>query len=360
MREIPKALNVVIRPIDNACNLHCTYCNIEYLYTHPYKDVFHKGITSLKSWFPRLLEQLNSIPEITNVTFTWHGGEPMLIPEDTFKTVLGWQDSYLVRPDLAWINVIQTNATLLSEEKIDFLVNCGIDIGVSLDGPDYGHNRFRFESRRDFEMVKGNIRLLRDKQVPFAIILVIHEKNCEDAESVMSFLADLNPTNGVAIPPLFTSASSYLEPSRYLEFSKRLFDEWWKCGSPIHISIFENILRGLRGQPPLLCYFINKCNSFVSIDSCGSLYGTCEPNRFFYLGDLSVDSLRDMLAKNTLLLSSTRNTVRNKSMFEVLGEDIKYRYFIGNYCPNRLVGDKDPYTDGFAELVNYIQQKTQV
>ncbi|MBI4657002.1 MAG: radical SAM protein, partial [Elusimicrobia bacterium] len=345
MKKIPKVLNVIMRPLDNICNLYCKYCNIQHKYR---RNAFEKKpsekFTALWKWFPCLLEQLNGISKIANVTFTWHGGEPLLMPQNEFKRICEAQDFYLRRKNLDWLNVIQTNGLLLSDDKIDFLKDLGIKIGVSIDGPGYSHNKFRFRNRGDFAMVKNNIYLLRDKDIPFSICIVVHEHNYRDAKRVFEFISDINPGNGVAISPMFVSAERYIQPAKYEKFLRDLFDEWYKKPG-VSVGVFENFIMGLYGKAPVLCYFAGRCNSFININSKGEIFGTCEPGKRFRIGKLTVDPLEGVLRRNTNMFLSISSKAKSKIMCESLGYDPKYKYFIGNCCPNRLVSNEDPYME---------------
>ena len=68
-------LDLTIRPMDNACNLHCKYCSIQSQYKG---KSFFRQVSELPiwKWFPSLLKQMPLIEGLRAVTFGWHGGEP--------------------------------------------------------------------------------------------------------------------------------------------------------------------------------------------------------------------------------------------------------------------------------------------
>jgi uncharacterized protein len=70
----------------------------------------------------------------------WHGGEPLAVGPTQFEGLLqpfaALQDAGLVQ------HVIQTNATLITDEWCELFLEHDVEVGVSLDGPSIrNHNR---------------------------------------------------------------------------------------------------------------------------------------------------------------------------------------------------------------------------
>ena len=106
------------------CNLNCAYCYIpadlrshgQHMSTPKLLDALAK----LRSHFQATL------PEGTRPQIIFHGAEPMLNKEAVFAGIESFGDDFRFG--------VQTNATLLDDEAIEFLTPRGVGIGVSLDG----------------------------------------------------------------------------------------------------------------------------------------------------------------------------------------------------------------------------------
>lgn len=349
----PKFLTIVLKPIDNICNLKCKYCYARtefggYSHASDLKQLL------IEEWFPILLKKLNLAPELKHVHFVWQGGEPLLLPKSVFEKAVFWQ-KILLRKDIKCSNAVQTNGLLLDKDYATFLTDMEIHIGLSIDGPEYHHNRKRFDSYETFTKVLDNIWNLSSWKIPFSLFFVIHEDNCQDAKSIMHFIDQVNPLNGVAFPPRFTSDTSFLKPDACRAFLIQLFKLWWPKRT-VYISIFEHILEGLQGKVPVLCYLVGRCNSYISLDSQGNVYSTCEVHSSLKIGNILSDSIDSLKAYHYNMIQRCMTKFSNDSLFELLCLNKRYIYFQGKGCPNRLVKGKDPYTWVFAELISFIDE----
>lgn len=350
MTKISKFLNIILRPLDNSCNLNCKYCNFQSKFQNSVNSLRESKFSAWK-WLPLLIRQVNDLPGLQTVVFTWHGGEPLLLPKLFFEKAVHWQKHYLNR--IQWSNVIQSNGLLLDGDYIDFLTGLGINIGVSIDGPEYEHNQFRFTSPDTLNRVMNNIALLRKKEVPYSLFLVVHEKNYKDAKKIMQFFLEVNPKEGVGLPPRFTNENSFLKPRYYRDFLIELSDLWWPDCS-VHIGIFDNILRGLNQKAPSLCYLIGRCDGFITVDSQGNVYSTCEGNPWLKRGNLYENSFKQIMLCHSQNIVENIKGIENRKLFEVLGSNIEYLYFQGKGCLNRLAKGRDPYVAPLADVISHI------
>lgn len=75
-----------------------------------------------------------TLPFYGNVSFIWHGGEPLSMGLNFYKKVIELQEYYRKKCDVKVSNNIQTNITLLTEEMAEFFVKNSFTIGSSYDG----------------------------------------------------------------------------------------------------------------------------------------------------------------------------------------------------------------------------------
>ena len=124
----PTAFSTMVKPAGSACNLDCSYCY--YLD----KAIQYGGKEAVMSdellrEYIRQYITANAAPE---VTFCWHGGEPLLLGLDFYKKAMAWQRDYSNGKKI--VNTIQTNATLIDDRWAEFFRMNNFLVGVSLDG----------------------------------------------------------------------------------------------------------------------------------------------------------------------------------------------------------------------------------
>jgi len=93
------------------------------------------------------------------------GREPTLLGFEFFREVVALQEGYA--DGVGVVNILQTNGTLLDDEWCRFLAEEDFLVGISIDGPERLHNRFR-RTRADgatFEAVMGGLKRLREHGV---------------------------------------------------------------------------------------------------------------------------------------------------------------------------------------------------
>ena len=130
--------HVMAKPTGAACNLACDYC----FYLEK-RALFGSGIQARMS--DEVLQAfvtayIGSQPT-PEVEFVWQGGEPTLVRIDFFRKVIALQAPWAGRKTIR--NVLQTNGTLLTDEWCRFLHEHDFLVGISLDGPQVIHDRYR-------------------------------------------------------------------------------------------------------------------------------------------------------------------------------------------------------------------------
>lgn len=82
---------------------------------------------------------------------------------------------------------IQSNGTLLNKRMVSYLKEKNIGVGISIDGPKRIHNKCRIfpNGEGSFDIVKKNMNLLKNENMPFGVISVISDPN--DFEEIINF-----------------------------------------------------------------------------------------------------------------------------------------------------------------------------
>lgn len=138
---------------------------------------------------------LRSVPNINNSTpVVWHAGEPMVVPrsfyEEAFDAFAGL-DERAVR----FTHSFQTNGTLLTDEWCEFIRHHGINVGVSIDGPQTLHDRYRTNrsGQGTFVKVMQGVKLLNKHGIPFSVIVVLTKESLSKPDDIWDFVV----SNGI-------------------------------------------------------------------------------------------------------------------------------------------------------------------
>ncbi|MBF0141905.1 MAG: peptide-modifying radical SAM enzyme CbpB [Magnetococcales bacterium] len=114
---------VYFNPTDR-CNLDCSYCYIPQTMrrhgTEMSREKLLEALRLLQGHFAKTL------PPSRRPRVIFHGAEPLLNKEALFAGIAAYNNEF----DFG----VQTNATLLDGEAVDFLTSRGVSIGLSLDG----------------------------------------------------------------------------------------------------------------------------------------------------------------------------------------------------------------------------------
>ena len=113
-----------------------------------------------------------------NVRIIWHGGEPLLMGIDFYKEVIEIEKQF---PNTMFSNGIQTNATLINDEWIDFFKTNKINVGISYDG------QYNDVLRDKTKQVQDAIKLMQDRNFRFGAICVISGKTQDKLIEIYNF-----------------------------------------------------------------------------------------------------------------------------------------------------------------------------
>ena len=162
------------------CNLDCTYCYIpgdmRKHGRHMTGDEVMAALEKLKAYFKK------TVPEGRLPQVIFHGAEPMLNREAVFAGIEAFADTFRFG--------VQTNATLLDGESIDFLTGHGCGIGLSLDGHEASiadRTRSTWGGAGTFDAVVKAIERLRGYD-GFNVICTITRENVKNLVKMVDFL----------------------------------------------------------------------------------------------------------------------------------------------------------------------------
>ena len=313
MMSDTRTYSIMAKPVGSRCNLVCEYC---YYLDKPADSLMDDALLD------QYTKQVIAVHGLdAEIEFAWHGGEPTLAGTTFFERALAYQKQYgkgrVIR------NTLQTNATLLDDDICRMFKANDFLLGVSIDGPEDLHNRYRGNT---FNKVMRGIELLKKYDVPFNTLTAVHAGNYSEPERVYRFLCEqtdnmqflpvveLLPAlyeeesgQRFATPPGIYSkrinhpvAESSLPPEGFGSFMCGVFEIWKRedLGRKF-VQLFENTTSAYLGHPATFCTHDAICGHCACVLENGDVY-CCD--RYCYksyrMGNLLTEPLITLLEKN--------------------------------------------------------------
>ena len=305
--EGPLAFNLMIKPIGSLCNLGCHYC----YYLDKAEIYGGKQPRMTLEMLEKLTREYIAANDVPEVTFNWHGGEPLLMGLDFYRTAVEFQQKYADGKKIH--NTIQTNATLINREWAEFFRRNDFLVGVSLDGPADIHNKYRKDKggQPSFEKVMAGLNILRQVGVEFNTMSTINKSSEGRGLEVYQFLKSIGSRYMQFMPVVEHIKSKLIvdprEPDARIapwsvssqgfgKFMCEIFDYWVRHDvGQYFVNLFDATLAGYCGAQPGTCAYAATCGGNTVIEHNGDVY-PCD--HFVYskylIGNIADRSLREM------------------------------------------------------------------
>jgi uncharacterized protein len=278
MAGASRSFQIFSKPAGAGCNLDCRYCY--YLKQEGLYPEDHVGRMSYDI-LERYIAQHISASQDSIVRFSWHGGEPTILGPDYYRTILEIQRKHQL-PGKRIANGIQTNGTLLTEEWCRFLAKEDFSVGLSLDGPEELHDRYRLtrDGKPTHKKAVQGYHLLRRHGITPDILCVVNAYNVQYPKEVYAFfkkigaryigflpLVEPEPAAESGVSPITVPAEAF---GRFL---CTVFDEWRDRDiGRVKVQLFEEAARTAFNRDHELCIFRRTCGDIPVIEKNGDLY----------------------------------------------------------------------------------------
>ena len=309
-----KPLYVMLKPAGAHCNLACKYCY--YLEKNKLYPTAQRHLMS-----DEILEQFTreyiEAQTMSQVLFTWHGGEPLLRSIDFYRKALSLQQKYAGGRRID--NVIQTNGTLLTDEWCEFFAQNHWLVGISIDGPQPYHDHYRLTAagKPSWQKVMQGIKLLKKHGVEWNAMAVVNAYNVNHPLEFYRFFKE-NGCQFLQFTPIVERQTRHedgrtlasladkneiplseasVTPEQWGYFLCAIFDEWVrKDVGKIFVEIFDCTLANWMGVSPGICAYSKECGHAGVMEHNGDVY-SCDHFVFpeYKLGNIRDHSLIDML-----------------------------------------------------------------
>lgn len=271
----PRITSLLIKPVSALCNLSCPYCFYVDRESDPYKAVAGRKMDD--ETLERLVDTylFYAGPE---AVFAFQGGEPTLAGLRFYQRLVELQMK-CGRGGQVVSNSLQTNGVLLDDAWCEFLKQYNWLIGLSLDGPQEIHDRYRPDrgGQPTWARTMHALDLLKKHGVNFSILCVLSQANIEQPRELYRFLRSAGADSIQYIPLAEFDAEGKplpfaLRPEQYGQFMSETFDVWWPERRSVRLRYFDNIAEALAGQKPGNCTLHSTCDSYAVVEYNGDVY----------------------------------------------------------------------------------------
>jgi len=353
-------LTPIIKVVGDYCNNRCGYC-----FYHNNNQTIDKQMSLgvLESFLRQHIALVSG-----NLSFIWHGGEPLLIGLDFFKKIVSLQ-AELTSGKRLIRNSVQTNGTLITEEWAEFFKRNSFGVGVSLDGDSESHNLFRIDhnGQGTFSNTIRGIKILQKYGIKLSIIQTLTQANSNRVEQNLDFFVDKAQLSSLCINPYLDidgnnkdMIGQSLSNDQLTQSMRKYIDFWFdRDDAKLRIREIDACLSGVFGRRARNCSYNGSCHSFYTLGHDGSVY-PCDrlsgDSRFCF-GKLSQKSLEEILTErkrkaftqksrklpNDCILCELKNSCNNGCTAHRIG-GAEGKYF---FCQSR------------KEVHAYLRDKTQ-
>lgn len=352
-----RPLYVMLKPIGAHCNLACDYCY--YLEKAKLYDDVPKHVMS-EELLEEFVRQYIGAQTMSEVLFTWHGGETLMRPLSFYKKAMELQRKYAGGRRID--NCIQTNGTMLTDEWCRFFRENNWLVGVSIDGPQEFHDEYRKNraGAPSFHKVMKGIELLNKHGVEWNAMAVVNDFNADYPLDFYHFFKEIGcryiqftpiverirkHNDGRHLAHISDSeecplADFSVTPEQWGNFLCTIFDEWVRHDvGEVFVQIFDATLCNWVGHAPGVCTMARSCGHAAVMEFNGDVY-SCDHFVFpeYKLGNIRNQTLTQMLYSprqddfGAMKINSLPRQCR----------ECKYLFACNGECPkNRFAKTKD-------------------
>lgn len=355
----PLSFNLMVKPAGSLCNLGCSYC----YYLDKAEIYGGREPVMSREMLETVIRKYIETCETPEVTFNWHGGEPLVLGKDFFRQVLALEQEY---GDGRIINnTIQTNGTLIDREWAEIFRRGNFLTGISIDGPGEIHDRFRRDRRGGptLDKVLQGISILKEVGAEFNTMSTINKVSEGKGRDVYRFLKSIGSRfmqfmpvmehvkDGLIVPPDTPGAEMApwsVSDVGFGQFMCDIFDEWVRHDvGQYFVGHFDAALARWCGMQPGTCAYAETCGGNAVIEHNGDVY-MCD--HFVYpeyrLGNIQTDSLKDMLSSERMI----RFGIAKRTSLPDKCRSCRWRGLCNGECPKHRFSATDIGEPGLNAL----------
>lgn len=207
-----------------------------------------------------------------SVTFTFHGGEPLLAGAEFYREALPLLAEGLSTRHIAF--AIQTNLWKMTHEIAEIFAEYNVPIGSSLDGPKELNDSQRGKGYFDKTMKGYEIARAHGLEVRFITTFTSH--SVKSREEIFNFYLE----NGLTLKfhPCLPSLKGdnpnqwTLEPEEYGELLIYLLDKYLENLGRIEVMNIDHLCKGVFTGKGVVCTYVDCMGDTFAVGPEGSIY----------------------------------------------------------------------------------------
>ena len=377
----PAAFSLMLKPAGSLCNLDCAYC-----YYLDKADIYG-GVEPRMSLegLERFVKAYIEACEVPEVVFNWHGGEPCVMGLDFYRKAVAFEKKYAGGKTIK--NTFQTNGTLLDDGWARFFADEDFLIGISVDGPESIHDRYRKDKggAPSFARVMKGVETLYRNKAQYNLMATVSHAGEGHGMEVYNFLKSLGTAfiqfspvvehvrypsqDGLVARRIKNSRPVIVDPHDadavlapwsvsglgFGTFLCDVFDSWLSAGDVgrVFVNWFDATLANMCGVMPATCSFAETCGGNAVVEHNGDVY-CCD--HFVYpqykIGNIFHDKLSEMMAspQQTAFGIAKRNSLP--------GDCLRCEFFALCHggCPKHRFERRNYLCDGYRKFFRHTQK----
>ena len=296
------------------------------------------------------------------VTFTFHGGEPLLAGADFYRQALPILAKGLshLSPEFA----LQTNLWRMTDELAGILAEYHVPIGSSIDGPQELNDLQRSEGY--FERTMEGYRIAKAHGLSVRFICTFTSYSVKHREEIFRFFLENGLTLKLhpALPSLRSDEPGKwaLDPEEYGELLVYLLDRYLENFDEIEVMNINDLVRCVFTRRGSVCTFVDCMGSTYAVGPDGSIY-PCY--RFVGMPEFVMGNVRDRPSQEDLDRSPAGKLMQEfrENVDRACGKCAHIGYCRGG-CPYNAIaptGGKvqgvDPYCTAYKRIFDEITDR---
>ena len=296
------------------------------------------------------------------VTFTFHGGEPLLAGAEFYRNALPLLTEGLSHMKMAF--ALQTNLWRLTPELAEVLAEYKIPIGSSLDGPKELNDLQRSEGYYERTMKGYEIAKAHGLQVQF--ICTFTSYSVKFKEEIFNYFLENGLTLKLhpALPSLRDKNPDKwaLSPEEYGELLVYLLDRYLENMGRIEVRNIDDYCRCVFGGRGTVCTFVDCMDNTFAVGPDGSIY-PCY--RFVGMPDYVMGSVYDHPKMEDLAKSDAWKRMHKfKEYVDRECKKCKHIRYCRGGCPYNAIAPTggeikgvDPHCIAYNRIFNEISER---
>jgi uncharacterized protein len=326
-----RPFSLLIKPASADCNLRCDYC-FYLIRSELYPD------TKVHRMSEKVLDRMISsymATEQPQYAFGWQGGEPTLMGLDFYKKVVELQQKYGSEGKIV-TNGLQTNSILIDDEFAEHLAKYKFLVGVSLDGPEQYHDKYRkdLSGQGTHSAVMKAVKTLKRHSAEFNILCLVNAKNVKAPREIYEYYVENGFYFQQFIPCVEFDSNNNPLPfaingKQWGEFMCEIFDIWYKADTrKVSIRLFDSILNLLVDNIRNVCHMGRNCCQYFVVEYNGDIY----PCDFFVRDYLKVGNINDDSWNGLQQAGVYKDFGKQKALWQDKCSNCEYLYICSGDC----------------------------